>query len=312
VGLSRVATEEIAESFDGGRLRRRFDRFRRSGLIDRNSTAFTVEQAIGFDELREAYTLVHDAYVNENYILPQPGGLRLREFEATPEMATFIAKADGRVVGVMSVIPDSYDMGLPSDNVFESEINSLRELGRHVVEVTNLAVLPEFRNTPVFLELSRCCNAHVINHGYDDTFVAISPGHAMFFETILRFEAWGGRRNYGHSLVDIVEGKRMDMRQFRRRLRSADAALERDAFLEDWFYTSNPHFEYTAASAPVARRRFLEPLALKKLFIEESGFISRCDAQTLAALSERWGPNRFMQVCGAPAAVRAEMLSMAA
>ena len=67
------------EAIGGSRLRRRIDRFRRAGLLA-PSSSFTVEQAITEDELRQAYALVHDVFLEQKYIVPQMGGLRLRPY----------------------------------------------------------------------------------------------------------------------------------------------------------------------------------------------------------------------------------------
>lgn len=275
-----------------GRLRRRVDRFRRAGLLE-PLPGVTIEQAVTAEELWQAYALVHDVFVCQNYILPQQGGVRLRAYEAVPEMATFVAKADGRVVAVMSVVPDSPELGLPSDKAFHHELELLRASGRRIAEVTNLAVAPEYRNTSVFFELSRCCIAHGLNIGLDDAFVSISPGHAMFFEAVMGFEPWGERRNYGGQVEDMVEGMRLNLRTVEERMIEADKSLGQEAFLYDFFFTHNPHFHYTKASAEIASQKFMDPTVLRRLFGVETGFLQRCSSSVLEALEQRWGGQRF-------------------
>lgn len=282
---------------ESGRLRRRIDRFRRAGLLDQTE-AFVIKQAGTVEELHEAYALVHDVFVSQNYILPQPGGLRIRPFEALPEMATFVAKRDGRVVAVMSVVPDSQDLGLPSDKAFKPELDELRRQGRYVCECTNLAVAPDCRNTAVFLELTRCCVAHGLNAGYDDGFISISSGHAMFFEAVMGFEQFGARRDYGDRVLDFVEGMRLNLHRVEAKMLEADRMLGEEAFLHDWFFQCNPHFELARRSVPEAAARFLDPELLRSLLVDQTGFLSECDEASLGALRRRWGSDVYSMVMG--------------
>lgn len=285
----------VSEERQAGKIRRRVARFKQAGLLTASGD-IRIFQAIGLDDLTQAYRLVHDVFVHQNYIQPQPGGMRVREFEALPEMATFVAKVDGKVIAVMSVVPDSTDMGLPSDKVFSDELNKLRESGRRVGEITNLAVAEEYRNTAVFFELSRCIYAYGTNIGLDDFFISISPGHGMFFEAILAFEAWGDRRCYDQTTADIVEGKRLDLKAFPDCMTRTDAALGGEAFLRDWFFDTNPHFGYTRLSSRVASMRFKDPNLLRELFVNQSDLLPRCSEAALKIIRERWGLQTFHQV----------------
>jgi len=153
------------------RIRRRIDRVRRAGLFDQIDV--TIDQAKTSEELAQAYKLVHDVYVQRQYILEQPDNMRIRQYEAMPDMATFVAKADGKVVAVLSIVPDSPVFGLPSDKAFQAELDDLRNQGRRICEVTNLAIDPSYRNGSIFLELTRVIMAHAMIMGFDDGFVSI-------------------------------------------------------------------------------------------------------------------------------------------
>ncbi|MHC4996511.1 MAG: GNAT family N-acetyltransferase [Planctomycetota bacterium] len=196
---------------------------------------------MGVEDLRAAYRLVHDTYVSKGYISEHDVGMRLRVFEAMIETATFVAKHEGRVIGVMSLVPDSHDLGLPSESVYTQELGDLRLQDRWVGEVTNLAVDPRYRQSDVFFKLSQCMVAHAINIGLDDLFVSISPGHATFFEMFLCFEPWGARRDYGQTTVDWVEGKRLDLHASEAMAIQRDLDFGKYAFLHDWFFAENPH-----------------------------------------------------------------------
>ncbi|KPK49027.1 MAG: hypothetical protein AMK72_05570, partial [Planctomycetes bacterium SM23_25] len=103
---------------------------KRLGLFDADDRSVVVRRAIVRDDLARAYRLVHDVFVDKGYIDPGPNGIRIRLFEALPEMATFVAEVDRRIVAVMSIVPDSEDLGLPSDKAFSQELDGLRSAGR--------------------------------------------------------------------------------------------------------------------------------------------------------------------------------------
>ncbi|MCE9591560.1 MAG: hypothetical protein K8S99_13675 [Planctomycetes bacterium] len=291
----QVAVTPVYDERQAGKIRRRVARFKQAGLLTASGD-IRIFQAISLNDLTQAYRLVHDVFVQKNYIQPQPGGVRVREFEALPEMATFVAKVDGRVVAVMSVVPDSQDIGLPSDKVFSKELEALRSQNRRVGEITNLVVTDEYRNSAVFLELTRCAYAHAVNIGLTDFFVSISPGHCAFFEHLLSFESWGDERCYDKATHDVVEGKRLNLEQGPARIKETDDALGDDAFLCDWFLHSNPHFGYTKLSSRIASMRFRDPALLRELFVSQSGMLTRCSQAVQDAIQQRWGLQVYHQV----------------
>lgn len=270
------------------KLRRRVARFRHAGLFSGCGPDVTIQCASTAQDLAQAYALVHDVFVERGFIAPHPSGMRLRTFEALPEMATFVAKAQGRVIAVTSVVPDSPDLGLPSDKAFHHELISLRAAGRRVCEITNLAVHPDYRKTPVFFELTRCCLAHAMATEHSDMFIAISPEHARFFEEVFLFDPCGDRRSYCAEVLDIVEGKRLDLLGLQQRAIQRDALLEEEAFLNDFFYELNPYHGLVWEWAQEARVRFAQPSLLRRLFVD-SGFLDECDEESMWSIRQRWG-----------------------
>jgi hypothetical protein len=269
---------------------------KRLGLFDPNSPV-TVRRAVSRKDLQAAYQLVHSAFVEKGYIEPRPGGLRIRTFETLPEMATFVAELEQEIIAVMSIVPDSEAMGLPSDGAFGQEIDSLRRSGRRVCEITNLAVVGQHRRSNAFPELTRACFAQALAWQCDDIFIAISPGHAAFFEGVLQFEPFGDQRSYSAEKEDVVEGKRLDLGTIDERWRQADRDLGDGAFLHDYYFKHNSYHHCVRRWSSVARRAFLEPELLRELFVEQSGFLQRCRPEVLEAICRCWGDAVFDQVC---------------
>jgi hypothetical protein len=279
------------------RLSKKVALFKRLGFIDPVAHRIRTRRAITLEDLEVAYALVHEVFLEKGYIDPTPGNVRLRPFEAMPEMATFVAEIEGQIVGVMSIVPDSPDMGLPSDKAFHSELGQLRAKGRKVSEVTNLAIHKDYRNSGVFLSLAQPIVAHALSAGYDDIFIAISPGHARFFEEVLQFEPWGDERDYGGSeKADFVEGKRWDMHALEGLLIAADQELGDEPFLYKHFFTENVSHQYVRPWSIIAARVFKDQVGLRKLFVERSRFLDRCSPDQLAAIRARWGGPLFDEV----------------
>lgn len=229
-----------------------------------------IERAVHADELVAAYRLVHDTFVDEGLIDASPSLLRVRACELSPAMATFVARSCSGVVGVMSVIGDSPELGLPSDPVFGRELAVLRDRGRRVAEITNLAITPEFRKTSVFLGLARAVLAWGMDLGFDDGFAALSPKHGPYFERILCFTPWGERRSYRLDADDPVRGFRLDLRGFESALCEVDRSLGERAALHAWFFASNPFRGASQRASEDASAAFLREDVPARLRSEEA------------------------------------------
>lgn len=278
------------------KLQKKVALMKKMGMFRRDDTRFTVKRASTGEELENAYRLVHDMFVEKHYIDEQEGGIRLRVLEAFPEMATFVCEDDGKTVAVMSVVVDSADMGLPSDAGFKQELDELRSQKRRVCEFTNLAVDGRYWRSNAFTALTQACYAQAMAWGCDDIFIAISPGHASFFEEVLGFDHHGDERNYSEEKEDIVQGKRLNLRTIRPRWREMDRLLEDQAFIHDYYCESNPYHSRIADWARAARSEFLKIETLNHLFVECSDFFSHCNDVELQAVIQRWGSRLFNQV----------------
>ena len=122
-GSGRAVADRVAKN------QRRLALLRRCGLFSASLNGAKINRATTTEELRQAFRIVHDAFVEAGYINPCPGGMRIRSFEAAGESEMFVAKKDGTVIGALGLIVDSPDLGLPSDSVFKAELDRLRTDG---------------------------------------------------------------------------------------------------------------------------------------------------------------------------------------
>jgi hypothetical protein len=101
---------------------------KRAGLVGEKKSSCVHGRATTAVELEQAYRLVYQVFVDRGFVIPSATGLRMRPYELCPETATFISKSSSSsVVGVMSVLEDSLDLGLASDIAFKAELDEIRE-----------------------------------------------------------------------------------------------------------------------------------------------------------------------------------------
>ncbi len=182
---------------------RKLDLLRRVGLFGVDCKGAVISRAITPAELREAYALVHDIYVKSGYIMPHPSGMRIRSYETLDSTATFIAKKDGRIVGVLSIVQDTARYGLPSDSAFRAELGDLRAQNLFLSELTNQAVDDPFLRSAVTTELMRCAVAHALQAKHDRGIATVSRSHGPFYE-MMGFTRLGDERTYSSAVYDPV------------------------------------------------------------------------------------------------------------
>lgn len=298
-GEKRFPSISNARSHDCTRHFRRVDRkialLRRCGLFAEKTPGIEITRACNAEELRAAYELVHEIFVERGYCKPEEYGMRLRVFEGL-EMATFIAKSGGRIVGVLSVVGHSADCGLPSDRAFKAELDALRSSlpDARFCEWSNQVVASEFRKTNVPTELMRCAAAHVIKAGYSHSIISVSAVHTPFYE-LLGFKQIGPKRSYSADLEDPVIPLCLSSRLY---LAPAGQEDELAGFVRRFMAAENPHLPEIDAWNSAARRLFTDLAALQRLFGQNSRFLRCCALDAQTALIHQWGPHVFSRVVG--------------
>ena len=283
-----------ANSTDRSVADRKLGLLQRIGLFGTDTRGASIERAYTLEDLREAYRLVHHVYLGTGFLHPEPAGMRLRIYETTSETATFVAKKDGRVVGVLSVVGDSSDLGLPSDTAFRVELNELRAKGTRLCEVTNQAVDEAYRKSAVPTELMRCAIAHSVKAGYHVGIVSVSPSHHGFYD-LMGFRRLGTERSYSEKIHDPVVALSMDINQWRQPATSSCAA---EQFMHHFAAVANPFLTQVSDWAKQAVRHFLNPELLEQLFVADRNFLSECSPAELSILQRRWGQELFGAVTG--------------
>ena len=214
----------------------------------------TYKVAENFSERCGAFHLVHHCYSERGLSTPNGWGLRINARQLLPDSAVFIASENGRVVSTLSIV-QSRGMGLLLEREFGPEVDSLRNDGATLAEVTSLASLTmasgRKKGFDVLLNLFRLVYAFSEFNGIDRLLIAVHPRHARFYESALGFQAIGPQRAYrgvlGQPAVACVHD--------RKRFQSGSCRLKEklvDSRFESWELTSQPippaELEYFAAA----------------------------------------------------------------
>lgn len=279
---------------ESGLEARKLKMLRRTGLFGDDLKGAIIERACTADDLRQAYRLVHDVYLGTGFIASDPSGMRVRIFETSAETATFVAKVEGKVVAVLSVVEDSPDLGLPSDCVFKPELDAMRRAGRRLCEVTNQAVAEEYRKSGVPTELMRCAIAVSLTEGYDEAIAAVSPSHNGFYD-LMGFRQVGSQRSYSTTIDDPVIAVSMNIDQYREPEAEAETSAT-GRFMRQFLTEGNVFLSRVTDWALEARKQFLTPSLLKCLFVLEKNFLADCSSEELEILYRRWGHETFVKV----------------
>ncbi len=281
---------------------RRLRMAQRVGLFTDDTKGTRIVRGCTAADIKGAFAVVHRTFVEKGYIFPSPGGLRIRKYEAVQEMSHFVAKAgSGQVVGSLSVIPDSPDLGVPCDVAFKEQVDRLRASGLRLCEMTNQAVDKPYRRSAILSELLRACFAQCFVEGFEEVVGTVSPGHAGFFE-LVGFRRIGDVKSYTDKVEDPVVLLACNIADLKASLSDADSGpgtgrLGEQAFIKHYLFGGNPYLPYIRSWHLLARRIFNRSEVLRELFVE-TGFLDECGDEVRRLILERWGERRFAEALG--------------
>jgi hypothetical protein len=187
------------------------------------------------DELEQSYGLVYKAYIKEGFIEPHASEMYVRIHDILPESRTFIAKKENVVLMTLTLIPDS-EFGLPMDEVYKLEIDSLRCHGERIAELSRLAVHNALngRGMSMFLRLVRLIYFYAESRNIDDFCIAIDPKHKFVFDNVFLFEHLGDEAPYPRVGYPPACGGRLNLHGLEKRYRERSKPLYRFLFRQEY------------------------------------------------------------------------------
>ena len=162
---------------------------------DAAGESFRIRVASDRETRRRAYALAYRVYRACGYA-QNAQGLVVSNFDADPRTLTLLAEdEDGRDAATVSLVFDGND-GLPSDEIFSSELGRLRAGGAWLTEITRLAISAKHQHSKILL--LRLINflflfARRVN-GADGGVIEVNPRHAAFYRRLLLFNQEGPER----------------------------------------------------------------------------------------------------------------------
>ena len=150
-------------------------------------------------ELRKrAYRFQYEAYEGLNIVNRKSDALWLTIHDALPKTTTFIAENDrGEIAGTVTLVFDS-PIGLPADNLFPSEMATIRARGGRVCEVISFGTSEKVRGSIRFsagLLYSSFLFA-VYARKATEYVITVHERHQKFYEKNLLFSRMGPVRCY--------------------------------------------------------------------------------------------------------------------
>ncbi len=154
---------------------------------------FMVAHSVSFRA--RAIALAHRVYVASGYVSADAEP-EAAAWDARPETFTLLVQdAAGCDAATLSLVFDGPE-GLPCDELYAGELAPLRTQGRHLVEVTRLAI--DKAHTSSKLLLVRLFNFIYVHarrmRGYDDFVIEVNPRHVMYYIRLLKFQTLGPER----------------------------------------------------------------------------------------------------------------------
>ena len=144
---------------------------------------FTVRVARDRSELAAAYELVYRRYLAKGYLGARPSGIVYQPSFGLSTSRTLVASVENRgIIGTMTLVGDNA-IGLKLEEIYHSEVESLRIEGRSFAEVTCLCIdeESEVSGNKVFAALTKFAIHHSYLRGYDDLLLAIHPRHYRIY-----------------------------------------------------------------------------------------------------------------------------------
>jgi tetratricopeptide (TPR) repeat protein len=148
------------------------------------------------EDLEGAFRLVYRNYVELNYCKFNRFRIHFYLYDALPETRTLVAHDGEKVVGTLTLVFDS-ELGLPSESLYKSEIDGLREAGRKLVEVSKLATDRELGRGQIIAVRGLFRLAWLLAasaRSATDFCIMVEPHHEKFYRRTYLFERLGELR----------------------------------------------------------------------------------------------------------------------
>jgi hypothetical protein len=149
------------------------------------------------DELRGAFRLIHQAYVQRGLALPNSLEMRVTPYHGLISTEVVIGRYHEDVICTATIIHDG-DMGLPMECVYQRDVEKFRERNLKICEISCLADRRKHmaRSFPALSRLMSLIAQSSFRRGTNEVLIAVHPRHARFYERYLGFTQFADERTY--------------------------------------------------------------------------------------------------------------------
>jgi len=150
-------------------------------------------------EREAAFKLVHEAYVRAGLMARHAMGMRVMKHHLLDQTDVLVVKRHGKVVFTSSLVREG-EFGLPLESLFATEVNSLRQRGLQVAEVSCLAsdsaLEDKTQRFELFVEMIGLLFQTARFHGVDRVLLAVHPRHAKVYQRMFGCELCSDVKEY--------------------------------------------------------------------------------------------------------------------
>lgn len=147
---------------------------------------FKIRLAHSNERVNSASMLVQRKYASRGY--------EASSLQKDPDRITLMAFQDDKVIGTLTLGMDKAHP-LLAEELYKSEIDSLRAAGRKVCELTKLAVDQTQGSKRVLASLFHIAYIYGrVMQGYTDVVIEVNPRHVAFYKRMLGFKEFGSER----------------------------------------------------------------------------------------------------------------------
>jgi len=221
-----------------------------------------VEFATRREHFEEVFRTVYQEYLKKGYCPAHPSKMRVSLYSALPDTVTFCLWRKNILAATASLIFDS-PLGLPMESIYPKEIQTLRNTGRKLCEVSLLALNSQVISRGIlliyFAERLRCLYQMFKPifwyargaGGSTDLCIAMNPVHKFLYSS-LYFEQFGEERIYESVNGNPSIAMRLNFENIEERTRKKTPGLYKLFFgnklelkkIGDFFRWNREDFEY--------------------------------------------------------------------
>ena len=251
--------------------RRRTLRLRKSTLVDLKMDGIDrpgIKIAETLDEYRQAFGLAYEAYVKSGYIPPDPGHpYYYSPYSFLPDTCLFVFKSYLTVIASLTEIFDSPALGLPMDDLYKEELDSLRSNNRSIVELSSFVTSHEYRMRNIMVFLSRVMLDYSLMNNVNDICIMVNPKHVRFYTLMFLFEPFGKEKFYSKVQAPAV-ALRLNMDDIEGRLRDKYSKFNFTEDLYSFFYRTNTTLNMLQSGAQSCKKRQLSDEILRFFHVQ--------------------------------------------